>query len=231
MPKLPNLENIKFSKIAINLETQKDYINFHNQVDSEEYTDKEVLVMGKKLLTDKNHKTKEIKKTLLLLAHLENIQALHIIDRYLTIVPQALKDWVILAYKECLTSLEGELKGEDQMMITTGLGGRNNMMRYYFVLSSRDKSNFTKNQKEIIEKSLKKVCATKNSEIEKIEFKNNYALIQALTSFNIAVGDFIETSINECNKIGNNFLIFHYLINNTWKPREEEISKYLKEIK
>ena len=187
--------------------------------------------MGKKLIADKNLPIEEIKTITFLLAHLKNIQALHVLDKYSSTAPKDLKDWVVLAYQECLTFLECELKDEDQAFISTGLGGKNNMIRYYFVLSSSDKSNLTKDQKEIIKKSLEKIALKKASVVEEIAFKNNYALIQHLTSLDIAVGDFIETSINECNKTGNNFLIFHYYTTNVKKPNEKEILKYLEYIK
>jgi hypothetical protein len=46
----------------------------------------------------------------------------------------------------------------------------------------------------------------------------------------IPVGDVIEEGISECNTM-NEFLICHYYVTNVKKPTNEEISKYLEEIR
>jgi len=45
----------------------------------------------------------------------------------------------------------------------------------------------------------------------------------------IAVGEVIEESISECNKM-DEFLSHDYYVTNVKKPTQEEISKYLEEI-
>ena len=223
------MKNFRALKEKISMNDTSEYIDFHNQVNREEYSDDQVLEKGKTILENDSLSAHEIKKTLLLLAHSEDMKALHILDKYLSIVPSSLKSFATLAYQECLTSLSADMLEEDQVMVSTGLGSKNNMMRYYFVISHKNKLNFDDSQKKIIEEEFKKVCANKESEIESIEFNKNYALIEALCSINVAIGDVIDSGINQCNKV-NNFLRFHYYTTNIEKPSKNTITEYLKEI-
>ena len=47
--------------------------------------------------------------------------------------------------------LESSLLGEDAGIISTGLGGKGNKLRHYFVISSKNDSPFSREQEEVIE--------------------------------------------------------------------------------
>jgi hypothetical protein len=55
-------------------------------------------------------------------------------------------------------------------------------------------------------------------------------MLKVLIPMDIAVSEFIEEGIKDCNN-KDDFVFFHYYVTNINKPTKEEILKYLYEIK
>jgi len=140
-----------------------------------------------------------------------------------------LRDWALLSLKECRTFLESVLLKEEEGFISTGLGGEDNKLRYYFIVSSKDGLPFSETHKDNLRRGFEAVSLKYKSEFEEINFEAAYAIIGILIPMDAAVGDVIEEGISECNKMGG-FLFPDYYVTNVKKPAPEEISKYLEEI-
>ena len=68
------------------------------------------------------------------LASLENVGAYRTIEKYLKEDHQDLRNWAILALQESRMLLESTLLDENQVFISTGLGGKGSLLRYFIVL-------------------------------------------------------------------------------------------------
>jgi len=187
-------------------------------------------LMESKKLFFENTSIESKKRILILLAHFGAAESYRTIEAYLKISGKDLRSWVLLALKECRMFLENSLLGEDGELIFTGLGGKNNKLRYYFIISSKNDLPLSKRQEEIIKDKFGIVSHKFNSEIEEIILEENYSIIKVLIPTNMAVGKFIEAGIKECNEF-NDFLFFHYYVTNVNEPAKEEILRYLEEIK
>ena len=126
--------------------------------------------------------------------------------------------------------LESALLEEEGGIISTGLGGKDNKFRYYFIVSSKDGLTFSETHRNTLKREFETISQKYNSEIEEINFEPNYAMIRTLIPMDVAAGEVIEEGIRECNK-ADDFLYFHYYITNVKKPINEEIIKYLEEIR
>ncbi len=126
--------------------------------------------------------------------------------------------------------LESALLEEEAGFISTGLGGKGNKLRYYFIVSTRGDLTFSETQMEILKREFGAITKKYSSEIEEIDIEANYAMIRVLIPIDVAIGEVIEGGINECNKI-EEFLLFHYYVTNVEKPTSEEILKYFEEIR
>lgn len=117
----------------------------------------------------------------------------------------------------------------DEAYITTELGGEENRLRNYVVISALNNKPFTKKRREIIKKQFNIVCKKYDSKIEEIEFSKNYALIKLLVSIDVALQDVVDDGMNSCN-IAEKFLRFHFYCTNVRKPIKKLIKDYINEI-
>jgi len=215
------------SETEISPDLQAEYISYHDKIDLNQYEEDDVIRDSAKLF-EENVPGDEKKRILFILAHIGTLPGVRIIEEYTNKASGEMKVWSVLSFEEAWMFLENEAMVTNQTKIFSGTGGDGERLRYYFIISSKD--NFTDDQKDMIEKKFKETAGKLDSKIETIDFVKNYALIMALVSMDVAVGNLIETSIKSCNN-GNKFLRFHYFATNIKKPDEEEIRKYLDELK
>jgi len=223
------MDNFILIDEPISLSTQAEYINFSETIDFDNVDYKEVLTGSDKLFY-KDTPIESKKKTLILLAHLGTPESCKILEKYLKSSEVNLRDWALLSLKECRMFLESVLLKEEGGFISTGLGGKDNKLRYYFIVSSKNGLPFSETHKNTLKKEFETISHKYKSEIEEINFETTYAIIGILIPMDIAVGEIIEKGIDECNKIGE-FLFLDYYVTNVKKPIYKEISNYLEEIK
>jgi hypothetical protein len=213
---------------AIDLSIQEEYFSFSETIDFNNVNYEEVLTESNRLFYQ--HTPIESKKrVLILLAHLGTPESCRILEKYLKISEGNLRDWALLSLRECRTFLESVLLQEETGVISTGLGGKDNKLRYYFIVSSKDGLPFSESQRNTLKRGFETISHKYKSEIEEINFEATYAMIGILIPMDVAVGEVIEEGISECNKMSE-FLFPDYYVTNVKKPTPEEISKYLKEI-
>jgi len=214
---------------AIDLSIQEEYFNLSQTSDFDNVDYKDVLRESKKLFSE-NTPIETKKKILILLAHFGTAESYRTIKKYLNHSGHELKDWVLLSLKECRMFLESALLEEEGGIISTGLGGKDNKFRYYFIVSSKDGLTFSETDKNTLTREFETISQKYNSEIEEINFEPNYAMLRTLIPMDFAAGEVIEEGIRECNKV-DDFLYFHYYLTNVRKPSNEEVFKYLEEIR
>ena len=180
-------------------------------------------------LFDLNFSSAAKQRILINLAHSGCVEAYRIIEKYAQWEKdQALREWSLLSPRECRMFLESDLIQESKGFISTGLGGEEDRLRYYFVLSSKDGAPFSQRQKKMIEREFPVIGRKHDSLIEEIEFQENYFLVKALIPMDTAVGNVIEEGIHHCNE-GEDCIYFHYYVTNISKPGKKEIKEYLQE--
>ena len=224
-----SLDSLDVMGEGIDLSIQQEYDRFSETIDINNVDYKEVLKEIKNLFSD-NTPTEAKKRILILLAHFGNAESYRIIEKYLKESEENLRDWTLLSLKECRMFLESALLEEEGGIISTGLGGKDNKFRYYFIVSSKDGLTFSETDKNTLKREFETISQKYNSEIEEINFEPNYAILRTLIPMDFAAGEVIEEGIRECNKV-DDFLYFHYYLTNVRKPSNEEVFKYLEEIR
>jgi hypothetical protein len=213
----------------IDLSIQEEYFRFSEKIDFENVDYEEVLTESDKLF-DKHTPIESKKRILILLAHLGTAESCKVLEKYLKISQGNLRDWALLSLKECRMFLESVLLQEETGFISTGLGGKDNKLRYYFIVSSKDGLPFSETHRDTLKRGFETISHKYKSEIEDISFEATYAMIGILIPMDVAVGKVIEEGISECNTISE-FLFPDYYVTNVKKPTYGEISKYLEEIR
>ena len=224
-----DLDSFTLIDEAIDLSIQEEYFSFSETIDFDNVDYEEVLTESDKLF-DKHTPIELKKRILILLAHLGTAESCRIVEKYLMISEGNLRDWALLSLKECRAFLESVLLHEESGSISTGLGGKENKLRYYFIVSSKDGLPFSETHRDTLKRGFETISHKYKSEIEEINFEATYVMIGILIPMDVAVGEVIEEGISECNKMSE-FLFPDYYVTNVKKPTPEEISKYLEEIK
>jgi len=170
----------------------------------------------------------EDKKTLLVrLASVEKPEAYRILERFMADAPVELRDWAIMATQESRMLLETHLLDEQQVYISTGLGGKDGKLRYFIVAFSEDEMPFTPSQRKLIESEFSYSLRLNESEVEKLEFYDTYFTLVALVPLSVKVRLPFQMAIDECNSLGR-FIKDAFIITNVKELDEFEIDEIVR---
>src|SRR3989339_637806 len=111
-----------------------------------------------------------LKELLVKLASLDNPKAFRVIEDYTKNGRPELLDWSVLAMQENKMLLESSLLNENQVFISTGLGGKGTMLRYFVVLIGADLNEFAEFQRKIITSEFDFSLKNSQSELEQIDW-------------------------------------------------------------
>ncbi len=218
-------DNFSILEEQIDVELQIQYFNFSKDLKND-FT-KEYILERKNDLFDKNISVEEKKNLLVLLASENEVEAYRAIEKFAKNPLPELKEWSVLALQESRMLLQSTLLDEQQVFISTGLGGQGQKLRYFVVLRSNNYSaNFTKAQKQLIESELIFSIKKYDGVLEEIEFEEGFAKALFLMPLKSNIQDLFSSFIEECNQYGN-FLNEDVILTNVKKLNIREIQNFL----
>ena len=177
------------------------------------------------LKSDTNNNIEQ-KKAIISLSILNDVEALRVLEQFLKQSNYEIRKWALIAYQENKMLIECSLLDENQIFITTGLGGKNGKLRYYLAIPVCNKKSLSYSEQNIIKEEFSEVISQFGSSVEEINFSNeNYFFGLFLVPLKIPIKRLFATAIAHCNEYGN-FLNTDYLITNVKIPSEEEIVNY-----
>ncbi|MCI5207563.1 MAG: hypothetical protein D3910_01945 [Candidatus Electrothrix sp. ATG2] len=195
------------------VDPQPDYANLIRQ--GEQLTDKTMPIAQKKL-------------SLVQLACRGTAEAYRLVQEYCTRPDSGLEEWSKIALYECRMRMESDLLDEPVGLISTGLGGDGQRLRFIFVLALLGEGA-EKERQQVMRKVLDEVCERYGSGIEQAEFQPSCIVVQVLVPLDVAVGEVIEESVALLNR-GKEEVCQDYLVTNVAEPTEEDIQKFLGEL-
>ncbi len=214
-------DNFSIIEQQIDIKIQMDYFEKSKELKKSPPDTKEVLD-EKECLFDETIDLETKKKTLLRLASIDSVEAYRTIEHFIPNAEAEIKDWAFLALQESRSMIESSLLNESQIIISTGLGGKGKKLRYFTVLSSAGKQEFSDLQKKLIEKELVFSLKKNDGELEKIEFIEHYATILSIVPIMVSIKNIIKSVVDECNQIGN-FISHKYIVTNVKEFTIDEI--------
>lgn len=171
----------------------------------------------------------EEKKTLLsTLATSKNVKAYRLLEQYVKEPDPDVASWAYMALMESRISLESEFTDERQVYISTGLGGKDDKLRFYALLLSTDNQPFKEYQTKMIEQELPFAFKEAGWELEKLHLADGYVEAVFLLPVKAEIKEVFDHLITECNQYGN-FLSPVYSITNIKEYSEEEIQKAIQQ--
>ena len=213
---------------GVDSSVQQEYLEYTKHLDFDQYSEEDIAARSHSLFSP-NTPPKDKKEILAVLAHRGTVKAYRIIERFLETAEQALVDWGVLALQECRMFLESSLSHRNIGMLVTGLGGKDNRLRYFLMIHPRSDAAFTVAQEATIKRGFSHICSRFNSILENVETHQRYATMMVLVPLDVAVAEVIERGIDECNTFCD-LLDANYYVRNDRIPTEAEILHYLQEI-
>ena len=169
------------------------------------------------------HSDNNTKKEMLVrLAALDNVKAYRCIEKFSKEVDETLRHWSLLALQESRMMLQSKLLEQSQVLISTGLGGKDSKLRYFFAIFTKNTEPFSAYQQKIIKSEFDYIFKHDESEIEEIDFAGYISTIIALVPLHVPVQELFTKAVTECNQYGD-FVKESCIITNVKKLTTDEI--------
>jgi hypothetical protein len=153
------------------------------------------------------------KKYLIELARIGTVESHQILEKYITLPDKELKEWAMLAFQENKMLLESSLLDENQILISTGLGGKGLKLRYFTVLQTVSGKDFSEYEKKLVKSEMQFSLKNNHGELESIHFNRELCRVLSVIPLHIPIQPLFDKVIGECNLYGN-FLDQECLITN-----------------
>jgi len=218
-------ENFNILEEQIDIEVQVKYFEFSRRLkekgDLSHYAEMQDTLFGADAIETK-------REILTGLASVNDVKAYRIIEKYHKNPDPELKEWAVLAMQESRMLLQSSLLGEQQVFISTGLGGKGNNLRYHAVfLYLNVEADLAGFQKKLLEDELFEVLAENQGELEELNFNRGFATAMVVLPLKAELKEIFNSVLEEVNQYGN-FLSDNIIVTNVKKLSDKEIRVFLK---
>jgi hypothetical protein len=222
-------ENFSILEEQIDVELQMEYFNYSRDIKSGFSED--VISEHQDDLFSQDIAIEEKKNLLVLLASQDKVGAFRSIEKYAKNPDPELREWSILALQESRMVIQSSLMDEQQVYISTGLGGKNQKLRYFTVfVGSENAVKYSPVQQRLIQTELEYALKNHQGDLEEISFHEDLAIAILLLPVKSDIQSVFIGLINECNQYGD-FIRQDIIITNVKRMNIDEIRQFIKREK
>lgn len=173
--------------------------------------------------------TFERKREILIgLAATEDVKAFRTIEKFVNENNGEIHQWAVLAMQESRMLLQSSLLEEQQVFISTGLGGRGQKLRYYVVFINKKPDAILNNmQQKLLKDELITELKIHQGDFESIDFTEGFSTALVMLPLQTDLKMVFRNIIDECNQYGN-FLNDDMILTNVKMLTRNEITDMLK---
>ena len=171
--------------------------------------------------------SEDVKKEILArLASIAKVECYRAIESFMNSAEESLRSWAILSLNESRMVLESKIMDENQVFISTGLGGKDEKLRYFVVLMTRSRIDLSETQQMVINNEFGFILKKFDAEVEELHFSGSLATILLLLPMNHSLKTVFKEAIDECNRYGD-FLNDDFIVTNVRVLSFQEIEEFL----
>ena len=223
-------EDFNILEEQIDIELQIAYFEMARKMRAESI-DQSTIAEAKADLYHPETELEEKKRLLVQLAAIDDVEAFRIIEAFHKQADDEIKNWSVLALQESRMVIQSSLLGEQQVFISTGLGGKGQNIRYFVAMMHADSGTaFNETQRKLIESEFRFFLSESEGELEEISFDNHFVTAVFLFPLKQNLHSIFKSFIDECNQYGN-FLSEDVIITNVKKLDVDEIEEFIKKTK
>ncbi len=227
---LENLpDNFSILEERIEIEVQMKYFEFAKKVRKTDVL-KECFANREELFSDEVDVDRK-KEILSVIANLDEVKAYRTIEKFVKESDGELNQWGILALQESRMLLQSSLLDEQQIFISTGLGGKGKMLRYYVVFINQNRNELlSATQQKLVKDELIYEIKGNEGEFESIDFMEGFSTALVMLPLKADIKNVFQNVVDECNQYGN-FLHEDMIVTNVKVMSRSEIIQLLHQNK
>lgn len=215
-------DNVAVLEEEIDLNVQMQYFK-ESKVVKRELDVSNVLNQKDKLFDD-GMSMQDKRLLLSQLASVNQVEAFRTIEAYMKRPDKSLMEWSVLAYQESKMLLQSALLDKPPLFISTGLGGKGTMLRYFIVVKKRESGVFSELQQQIITNELQYRFNDARAEMEELNFYDYFVTVTGLIPLEVGLKSFLSIFVKNCNALGN-FIDPSLIITNAKRLSVAEIER------
>lgn len=216
--------NLKILEQQIDMDLQMEYYDCSMRVREERSDDWALEHM--QCLSEPGYSADVKKEILARLASIDRVDCFRAIEAFIEHAPEPLVSWTVLALNESRMLMESKIMDENQVFISTGLGGKDEKLRYFVVLMSRTKVDLTSSQRMVIKNEFEFILNKFDAVLEEADFSDYLATLTLLLPMNHSLKSVFKEAIDECNRYGD-FLNDDFIVTNVRILSFEEIKDFI----
>lgn len=193
-------DRIKIVDTAVDAKVQLRFFETLQKIDREEKVIDFEKLQQELYSEESSIQDKEL--ALVYLSTIGDVKSYRLLEDYLKSVNKDLKNWAFIACQQSAMLLESSLLDEPKIFIASGLGGKNNCLRYSIVLTS-DIDNLSESQLKTINGELDYFINKQGGVIETINYEAQYVMLLVLLPIQVNVSKFMSLIVAEINQYGN----------------------------
>ncbi len=222
---LASLEgNFHVLETDVPMEKQMEYFNYSENVRKSvggDTIDSQIVI-----LNDSTTNADDRKYAMTYLAVSGDVKAYRALETYSKEHENEKDDWMALALLQAKITLESEFSDQNQVFISTGLGGKGHKLRFFSFFKSNKLKPFSTYQQELIEKEVLFQIHKYGGEIEELYINTNFFTIEFLIDLKANIKKMLEDAVVECNQYGD-FISRSFIVTNVRRYNDDEIRKEL----
>lgn len=219
-------ENFSILEEQIDIDIQVKYFDLARKIRSEinageSFENRDELYSD--LVTEKRKR-----ELLLSLAAIDDVKAFRSIEKFAGDAKGEIKQWAILALQESRMLIQSSLLDEQQVFISTGLGGKGKKIRYYVVFVNKNKNEILSGtQQKLLKEELIFGLNKNDGEFETMDFTEGFSTVLVMLPLQSDIKNVFRNVIDECNQYGD-FLDDDMIVTNVKIMSRNEIIDMLK---
>lgn len=217
-----NPQRLNIIEEQIDLEIQMNYFKRSTML-KKQVVELEDVLEKIPTLYDPEARLEEKRDILIFLASFEDIESFRFLEKFKNEATGEIKLWASMAYRESKMLLESSLlEDENQILISTGLGGKGDCLRYFICLVHRDEALFSEVQERIIKNEFTSSTEKNQAVIESLQFENHLVKVFLLVPITAEIRSIVADVVDASVELGG-FLDEHVIVTNVRAFSNEEI--------
>lgn len=220
-------ENFSILEEQIDVGIQMKYFEYVKTAREKENT--EIYFNNREELFDENVEESRKKEILTAIAAYNDVKAYRTLEQFVEKSEGEIKQWGILALQESRMLMHNSLLDEQQVFISTGLGGKGKKLRYFIVFIGQDENKMlTSTQQKLVKEELIFELKKHEGEFESMDFSEGFASSLVMLPITTAIQKVFQNVVEECNQYGG-FLKKDVIITNVKIMSRSEIIQLVQE--
>ncbi len=170
------------------------------------------------------------RNTLVQLSTSGSVEAYRILEDFRCVAPRNLHNWSVIAEFDARVALHSQLGDlEEVTVISTGLGGRGNLLRFCAICATYNWVPFEEYQEKLCHDEFSYAITVAKGIVEQSLVGNGYIIVTFLIPLGTDPHDVLSQAINACNEIGD-FMDAHTLRTTNISPIREQDIEHMRKL-